>query len=93
MKKVCSGHFLHFVFSCECAAMYDDRMVRSHVRRTRDLISTALIHSSLSTALAVEYETKQAGSAGDCRSNLVVNRVYVFAKSLDFSRGGIHARC
>ncbi|KAG0576037.1 hypothetical protein KC19_5G050100 [Ceratodon purpureus] len=42
-------------------AMYDDRMVRSHVRRTRDLISSALIHSSLSTALAVEYETNQAG--------------------------------
>ena len=47
-----------------CAAIYDDRMVRSHVRRTRDLISSAFIHSSLSTALADEYETKQGGSAG-----------------------------
>ncbi|CAK9277916.1 unnamed protein product [Sphagnum jensenii] len=45
-------------------AMYDDRSVRSHVRRARDLISTASIHSSLSTALASEYEAKQADATG-----------------------------
>ncbi|KAL3680571.1 hypothetical protein R1sor_023527 [Riccia sorocarpa] len=43
-------------------ALYDDRSVRSHVRRTRDLISTANLHSSLSTALATEYEEKQAAT-------------------------------
>lgn len=48
-------------------ALYDDRMVRSHVRRTRDLISTSSIHSSLSTALAMEYEAKQAGEDKDAK--------------------------
>ncbi|CAM6110974.1 unnamed protein product [Calypogeia fissa] len=43
-------------------AIYDDRSVRSHVRRTRDLLSTETLHSSLSTALATEYEAKQAAS-------------------------------
>ncbi|KAG6557739.1 hypothetical protein Mapa_000505 [Marchantia paleacea] len=43
-------------------ALYDDRSVRSHVRRTRELISTDNLHSSLSTALATEYEEKQAAS-------------------------------
>ncbi|KAH9555476.1 hypothetical protein CY35_08G115300 [Sphagnum magellanicum] len=50
-------------------AMYDDRSVRSHVRRARDLISTASIHSSLSTALASEYETKQADATGNGDEN------------------------
>jgi hypothetical protein len=57
--------WLGLTLSWYCAAMYDDRSVRSHVRRARDLISTASIHSSLSTALASEYETKQADATGE----------------------------
>ena len=58
-------------------ALYDDRVVRSHVRRTRDLISTASIHSSLSTALAMEYEAKQAGAAGGFTSPLIAPDYYI----------------
>jgi hypothetical protein len=57
--------WLGLTLSWYCAAMYDDRSVRSHVRRARDLISTASIHSSLSTALASEYEAKQADATGE----------------------------
>lgn len=45
-------------------ALYDDRSVRTHLRRTRDLLSTTNIHSSLSTALAMENESKQQTTAG-----------------------------
>ncbi|GBG58709.1 hypothetical protein CBR_g110 [Chara braunii] len=41
-------------------AFYDDRTVRNHVRRTRDLISTSNIHMSLSTKLAMEFEKSLA---------------------------------
>lgn len=80
---------------CVCVALYDDRMVRSHVRRTRDLISTALIHSSLSTALAVEYEAKQAGSAGGSRLSVDCIRLSCLhvLPCLCISGRGIHARC
>jgi hypothetical protein len=57
--------WLGLTLSWYCAAMYDDRSVRSHVRRARDLISTASVHSSLSTALASEYEAKQADATGE----------------------------
>ncbi|EEF49189.1 clustered mitochondria protein [Ricinus communis] len=41
------------------AAPYDDRSVRAHVHRTRELLSLSTLHSSLSTSLALEYETAQ----------------------------------
>ncbi|XP_024538093.1 clustered mitochondria protein [Selaginella moellendorffii] len=51
-------------FSLEMVnAAYDDRSVRVHVRRTRDLISTSNIYFSVSTALAMEFERKQEASA------------------------------
>ena len=43
-------------------ALYNDRSVmKPQVQRTRDLMSTTSIHSSLPTALAMECEAKQAG--------------------------------
>ena len=46
------------------AALYDDRSVRSHVRRIRDLVSTPSLHSSLSTTFAMEYEANQHTPGG-----------------------------
>ncbi|KAM7263463.1 hypothetical protein ACFE04_001146 [Oxalis oulophora] len=49
------------------AALYDDRSIRSHVHRTRDLLSLSNIHASLSTSLARQYEMTQnkAPNSGD----------------------------
>ncbi|CAI0428035.1 unnamed protein product [Linum tenue] len=48
------------------AAPYDDRSIRAHVHRTRDLISLSTPHASLSTSLALEYErTQNKASASD----------------------------
>ncbi|KAJ8748741.1 hypothetical protein K2173_011293 [Erythroxylum novogranatense] len=41
------------------AAPYDDRSIRAHVHRTRELLSLSTVHASLSTSLALEYETAQ----------------------------------
>lgn len=41
------------------AALYDDRSVRAHVHRTRELLSLSTLHSSLSTTLALQHETGQ----------------------------------
>ncbi|KAL4198222.1 hypothetical protein AMTRI_Chr03g139130 [Amborella trichopoda] len=41
------------------AALYDDRSIRSHVRRARELLCLSSLHSSLSTALALQHEAKQ----------------------------------
>ncbi|XXG85431.1 hypothetical protein AAC387_Pa11g0508 [Persea americana] len=38
------------------AALYDDRSIRSHVRRARALLSLATLHASLSTSLALQHE-------------------------------------
>ncbi|KAE8038191.1 hypothetical protein FH972_010723 [Carpinus fangiana] len=48
-------------------ALYDDRSIRAHVHRTRELLSLSTLHSSLSTSLALQYETAQnkASSPGD----------------------------
>ncbi|KAL2511617.1 Clustered mitochondria protein [Abeliophyllum distichum] len=45
------------------AALYDDRSVRAHVHRTRELLSLSTLHSSLSTTLALQHETGQNTSA------------------------------
>ncbi|KAJ8624144.1 hypothetical protein MRB53_032674 [Persea americana] len=38
------------------AALYDDRSIRSHVRRARELLSLSTLHASLSTSLALQHE-------------------------------------
>ncbi|PRQ38151.1 putative clustered mitochondria protein [Rosa chinensis] len=40
-------------------ALYDDRSIRAHVHRTRELLSLSTLHASLSTSLALQYETAQ----------------------------------
>lgn len=49
-------------------ALYDDRSIRAHVHRTRDMLSLSTLHASLSTSLALQYELAQknaAATAGD----------------------------
>ncbi|XP_020265278.1 clustered mitochondria protein-like [Asparagus officinalis] len=48
------GCFLEMV-----AALYDERSIRSHVRRTRELLSLSNLHVSLSTSLAMQQESAQ----------------------------------
>ncbi|KAL5719872.1 hypothetical protein ACHQM5_012603 [Ranunculus cassubicifolius] len=38
-------------------ALYDDRSIRAHIHRTRELFSLSAVHSSLSTSLALQHET------------------------------------
>ncbi|KAK4397059.1 Clustered mitochondria protein [Sesamum angolense] len=45
------------------AALYDDRSIRAHVHRTRELLSLLTLHSSLSTTLALQHETGRDASA------------------------------
>ncbi|KAL5549761.1 hypothetical protein UlMin_004992 [Ulmus minor] len=40
-------------------ALYDDRSVRAHVYRTRELLSLSSLHASLSTFLALQHEKAQ----------------------------------
>lgn len=51
------------------AALYDDRSIRAHVHRTRELLSLSTLHASVSTSLALQYETTQnkASSPGGLR--------------------------
>nr|XP_007149054.1 hypothetical protein PHAVU_005G037000g [Phaseolus vulgaris]ESW21048.1 hypothetical protein PHAVU_005G037000g [Phaseolus vulgaris] len=48
-------------------AFYDDRSIRAHVHRTRELLSLSNLHASLSTSLALQNETSQnkAANSGD----------------------------
>ncbi|XP_076911185.1 clustered mitochondria protein-like [Bidens hawaiensis] len=45
------------------AALYDDRSIRAHVHRTRELLSLSTLHSSLSTSLALQHEVGQNTTA------------------------------
>ncbi|XP_031373077.1 clustered mitochondria protein [Punica granatum] len=45
-------------------ALYDDRSIRAHVHRTRDLLSLSTLHASVSTSLALQYETAQNKASG-----------------------------
>ncbi|KAI3448924.1 hypothetical protein Pfo_005589 [Paulownia fortunei] len=45
------------------AALYDDRSIRAHVHRTRELLSLLTLHSSLSTTLALQHEIGRNASA------------------------------
>lgn len=49
------------------SALYDDRSIRAHVNRTRDLLTLSTLHASLSTSLALQYEMAQSkvSSLGD----------------------------
>lgn len=42
------------------AAFYDDRSVRAHVHRTRELLSLSTLHASLSTSLALQHEASRS---------------------------------
>ncbi|KAG2325857.1 hypothetical protein Bca52824_008585 [Brassica carinata] len=44
-------------------ALYDDRSIRAHVHRARDLLSLSTLHSSLSTTLALKYDAAAANKA------------------------------
>uniref|UniRef100_A0A2P2M9C1 Clustered mitochondria protein-like n=1 Tax=Rhizophora mucronata TaxID=61149 RepID=A0A2P2M9C1_RHIMU len=41
------------------AATYDDRSIRAHVHRTKELLSLSTLHASLSTSLALECDAAQ----------------------------------
>ncbi|KAI3676675.1 hypothetical protein L1987_86287 [Smallanthus sonchifolius] len=45
------------------AALYDDRSIRAHIHRTRELLSLSTLHSSLSTSLALQHEMGQNATA------------------------------
>ncbi|KAF8396095.1 hypothetical protein HHK36_017707 [Tetracentron sinense] len=45
------------------ASLYDDRSIRAHVHRARELLSLSTLHASLSTSLALQHETKQNTTA------------------------------
>ncbi|XP_076904447.1 clustered mitochondria protein-like [Bidens hawaiensis] len=45
------------------SALYDDRSIRAHVHRTRELLSLSTLHSSLSTSLALQHEMGQNATA------------------------------
>ncbi|XP_011087269.1 clustered mitochondria protein [Sesamum indicum] len=45
------------------AALYDDRSIRAHVHRTRELLSLSTLHSSLSTMLALQHEAGKPAAA------------------------------
>ncbi|KAL5719875.1 hypothetical protein ACHQM5_012605 [Ranunculus cassubicifolius] len=44
-------------------AFYDDRSIRAHILRTRELLSTYAVHASLSTALALQHEASRNTTA------------------------------
>ncbi|KAJ1280732.1 hypothetical protein BS78_04G255400 [Paspalum vaginatum] len=46
------------------AAIYDERSIRSHLRRVRELLSLSSLHVSLSTSLALQQESAQGKSTG-----------------------------
>ncbi|KAF9604965.1 hypothetical protein IFM89_011658 [Coptis chinensis] len=46
------------------AALYDDRSIRAHIHHARDLFSLSVVHSSLSTSLALQlYDTSRNTTA------------------------------
>lgn len=51
------------------AAFYDDRSIRAHVHRTRELLSLSTLHSSLSTYLALEHEMGQSTSGNTAETS------------------------
>ncbi|KAK3009873.1 hypothetical protein RJ639_011217 [Escallonia herrerae] len=58
---------LEMVAASTVAAPYDDRSIRAHVHRTRELLTLSTVHSSVSTSLALQHEAGQstAANSGD----------------------------
>ncbi|AQK74255.1 Clustered mitochondria protein [Zea mays] len=50
------------------AAIYDERSIRSHLRRVRELLSLSTLHVSLSTSLTLQQESAQGKSADSGKS-------------------------
>ncbi|KAK1282554.1 Clustered mitochondria protein [Acorus calamus] len=50
------------------ATLYDDRSIRSHLRRSRELLSASPIHASLSTQLALQHDKMQKKAADGVKS-------------------------
>ncbi|KAJ4971494.1 hypothetical protein NE237_004593 [Protea cynaroides] len=50
------------------AALYDDRSIRAHVHRARELLSLSTLHSSLSTSLALQHESMQNTTADSAKT-------------------------
>lgn len=65
-------HWLIIIRKIVFAALYDDRSVRAHVQRTRELLSLSNLHASLSTSLALQNEIAQnkAANSGGMDSSL-----------------------
>ncbi|KAL9142343.1 hypothetical protein ABFS82_14G163600 [Erythranthe guttata] len=57
------------------AALYDDRSIRAHVHRTRELLSLSTLHSSLSTTLALQHEMSRNASANSNSGEAVKAKV------------------
>lgn len=70
------------------AALYDDRSIRAHVHRTRELLSLSTLHASLSTSLAFQYETSQskASSSGglECYVTHLFSNIFYTVTHLSF---------
>ncbi|KAK4756668.1 hypothetical protein SAY87_006795 [Trapa incisa] len=45
-------------------ALYDDRSIRAHVHRARDLLSLSTLHASISTSLALQFDATQNKASG-----------------------------
>lgn len=52
-------------------ALYDDRSIRAHVHRTRELFSLSAVHSSLSTSLALQHDTSRNTTAEVVKTDAV----------------------
>ncbi|XP_052142350.1 clustered mitochondria protein isoform X2 [Oryza glaberrima] len=72
------------------AAIYDERSIRSHLRRVRELLSLSSLHVSLSTSLALQQESaqeKSADTAGD--SGKTANQELDGLNFMDDSTGAV----
>lgn len=49
---------------CGFVELYDERSIRHHVKRSRDLLSLSNLHASLSSSLALQHEAGQQKTSG-----------------------------
>ncbi|KAL5207899.1 hypothetical protein ABZP36_032334 [Zizania latifolia] len=56
------------------SGIYDERSIRSHLRRVRELLSLSSLHVSLSTSLALQQESAQGKSADTADSGKTANQ-------------------
>ncbi|KAG8072136.1 hypothetical protein GUJ93_ZPchr0006g40761 [Zizania palustris] len=69
------------------AGIYDERSIRSHLRRVRELLSLSSLHVSLSTSLALQQESAQGKSAGTADSGKTANQELDGLNFMDDSTG------